>query len=292
MAGPLAPDAHPGHDGRRGAADLDRPWVTVVWNDPVNLMTYVTFVLQELFGYDEADGDEADAPGAPRGQGDRQLRARGSGWSTTPAGCTPTGCGPATSGTHEAVPRRGGRRRGPPRPRRGRHRRAAARPAGAAARRRRRRRRPATRCWPGCCPTGTGATPRLAADYRELTESSLRSGKADDLADRAGRAARRRGRGAPRPRPGRGVAAQHATTCGWRWAPGWTSPRTPSRRTTSPTRRASSWPSTTGSPRCRGRSSTRWPPVAPAEGEQHQQRRAAGRGRRTRRPAPCSVARP
>ena len=29
------------------------PWVTIVWNDPVNLMTYVTFVLQELFGYDE-----------------------------------------------------------------------------------------------------------------------------------------------------------------------------------------------------------------------------------------------
>lgn len=33
--------------------DLDRPWVTVVWDDPVNLMNYVTFVLQELFGYDE-----------------------------------------------------------------------------------------------------------------------------------------------------------------------------------------------------------------------------------------------
>ena len=30
-----------------------KPWVTIVWNDPVNLMTYVTFVLQELFGYDE-----------------------------------------------------------------------------------------------------------------------------------------------------------------------------------------------------------------------------------------------
>ena len=29
----------------------DRPWVTVVWNDPVNLMTYVVFVLQKLFGY-------------------------------------------------------------------------------------------------------------------------------------------------------------------------------------------------------------------------------------------------
>ena len=31
----------------------DLPWVTIVWNDPVNLMNYVTFVLQELFGYDE-----------------------------------------------------------------------------------------------------------------------------------------------------------------------------------------------------------------------------------------------
>lgn len=30
---------------------VDRPWVTVVWNDPVNLMSYVTHVLMELFGY-------------------------------------------------------------------------------------------------------------------------------------------------------------------------------------------------------------------------------------------------
>jgi ATP-dependent Clp protease adaptor protein ClpS len=29
----------------------DRPWVTIVWNDPVNLMTYVTHVFQKLFGY-------------------------------------------------------------------------------------------------------------------------------------------------------------------------------------------------------------------------------------------------
>lgn len=29
----------------------DTPWVTIVWNDPVNLMSYVTFVLQEHFGY-------------------------------------------------------------------------------------------------------------------------------------------------------------------------------------------------------------------------------------------------
>lgn len=30
---------------------LDRPWVAIVWNDPINLMTYVTHVLMELFGY-------------------------------------------------------------------------------------------------------------------------------------------------------------------------------------------------------------------------------------------------
>jgi ATP-dependent Clp protease adaptor protein ClpS len=29
----------------------DRPWITIVWNDPINLMSYVTFVLMELFGY-------------------------------------------------------------------------------------------------------------------------------------------------------------------------------------------------------------------------------------------------
>jgi ATP-dependent Clp protease adaptor protein ClpS len=29
----------------------DRPWVTVVWNDPVNLMDYVTHVFMEYFGY-------------------------------------------------------------------------------------------------------------------------------------------------------------------------------------------------------------------------------------------------
>jgi len=31
--------------------DLDRPWIVIVWNDPINLMSYVTFVFQKLFGY-------------------------------------------------------------------------------------------------------------------------------------------------------------------------------------------------------------------------------------------------
>ena len=32
-------------------AEPDRPWVVIVWNDPINLMSYVTYVFQKLFGY-------------------------------------------------------------------------------------------------------------------------------------------------------------------------------------------------------------------------------------------------
>jgi ATP-dependent Clp protease adaptor protein ClpS len=35
----------------------DRPWIVIVWNDPVNLMTYVTYVLRKLFGYSEAKAE-------------------------------------------------------------------------------------------------------------------------------------------------------------------------------------------------------------------------------------------
>jgi len=31
----------------------DRPWVVIVWNDPINLMSYVAFVFRKLFGYSE-----------------------------------------------------------------------------------------------------------------------------------------------------------------------------------------------------------------------------------------------
>ena len=41
----------PSHDD----APLDeRPWIVIVWNDPINLMSYVTLVLQQLFGYSRA----------------------------------------------------------------------------------------------------------------------------------------------------------------------------------------------------------------------------------------------
>ena len=31
--------------------ERDRLWIVIVWNDPINLMSYVTFVFQKLFGY-------------------------------------------------------------------------------------------------------------------------------------------------------------------------------------------------------------------------------------------------
>ena len=33
------------------ATDLETPWLVIVWNDPINLMSYVTWVFQKLFGY-------------------------------------------------------------------------------------------------------------------------------------------------------------------------------------------------------------------------------------------------
>ena len=36
----------------------DRPWIVIVWNDPINLMSYVTLVFQKLFGYSRAKADE------------------------------------------------------------------------------------------------------------------------------------------------------------------------------------------------------------------------------------------
>lgn len=37
---------------------VDRPWRTVVWNDPVNLMSYVTFVFREYFGYSKKKAEK------------------------------------------------------------------------------------------------------------------------------------------------------------------------------------------------------------------------------------------
>ncbi len=49
----LSPDL--GHDENVLVA---RPWVTIVWNDPVNLMSYVAFVFQKYFGYDKIKAEK------------------------------------------------------------------------------------------------------------------------------------------------------------------------------------------------------------------------------------------
>ena len=37
---------------------IDKPWITIVWDDPVNLMNYVTFVFMKLFGYSKERAHE------------------------------------------------------------------------------------------------------------------------------------------------------------------------------------------------------------------------------------------
>ena len=37
--------------------DADRPWIVLVWNDPINLMSYVSHVFQKLFAYSKAKAD-------------------------------------------------------------------------------------------------------------------------------------------------------------------------------------------------------------------------------------------
>ena len=51
MAAPQVVPVEETHTEVDEVPQTDRPWVTVVWNDPVNLMSYVTWVFQKLFGY-------------------------------------------------------------------------------------------------------------------------------------------------------------------------------------------------------------------------------------------------
>ncbi|WP_139721883.1 ATP-dependent Clp protease adapter ClpS [Serinicoccus chungangensis] len=60
-APPDGPTTTPQEQG--GVAVLDRPesaspWVTLVWNDPVNLMSYVTWVFQTHFGYSRSKAEK------------------------------------------------------------------------------------------------------------------------------------------------------------------------------------------------------------------------------------------
>lgn len=53
LSGPAsAPVVDPDLD-EHSETDPDRPWDVIVWDDPVNLMTYVVFVLRRIFGFPE-----------------------------------------------------------------------------------------------------------------------------------------------------------------------------------------------------------------------------------------------
>jgi ATP-dependent Clp protease adaptor protein ClpS len=40
------------------SVQADRPWVTIVWDDPINLMSYVTYVFQQLFGFPKSKAEK------------------------------------------------------------------------------------------------------------------------------------------------------------------------------------------------------------------------------------------
>ena len=73
----------------------DRPWQTVVWNDPVNLMSYVTYVFQKLFGFSRDKATKL------------MLDVHHKGKAIVTSGSTRQGSGRPCSGPREAVdPRR------------------------------------------------------------------------------------------------------------------------------------------------------------------------------------------
>ena len=52
MAGTLTPQREASEEVVSDVlAQRDRPWITIVWNDPINLMSYVTHVFMTVFGY-------------------------------------------------------------------------------------------------------------------------------------------------------------------------------------------------------------------------------------------------
>ncbi len=68
------------------------PWVTLVWDDPVNLMTYVTYVLQKLFGYSEPHATKLMLQVHNEGKAVVSAAA-GNRWRSMCPSSTPQGCG-------------------------------------------------------------------------------------------------------------------------------------------------------------------------------------------------------
>jgi ATP-dependent Clp protease adaptor protein ClpS len=63
MAGTLAPERSADveeltEEITESVVSPDTPWITIVWNDPINLMTYVTHVFMTVFGYDKTKAEK------------------------------------------------------------------------------------------------------------------------------------------------------------------------------------------------------------------------------------------
>ena len=59
VAGTIAPQREVGEqEVTETRSDPDLPWITVVWNDPINLMSYVTHVFMTVFGYDRPKAEK------------------------------------------------------------------------------------------------------------------------------------------------------------------------------------------------------------------------------------------
>jgi ATP-dependent Clp protease adaptor protein ClpS len=54
---PLASDTQVAEPEVSETPETDVPWIVLVWNDPINLMSYVSFVFQKLFGYSKEKAD-------------------------------------------------------------------------------------------------------------------------------------------------------------------------------------------------------------------------------------------
>jgi len=59
VAGAIAPEREVSEQvvGQTGT-DPARPWITIVWNDPINLMSYVTHVFMTVFGYPKSKAEK------------------------------------------------------------------------------------------------------------------------------------------------------------------------------------------------------------------------------------------
>jgi ATP-dependent Clp protease adapter protein ClpS len=73
--------------------ETQRPWITIVWNDPINLMSYVTYVFMTYFHFSRDKAEKLMNDVHHEGRGWSRL-AREKKWNVTSVPCTPTACGP------------------------------------------------------------------------------------------------------------------------------------------------------------------------------------------------------